>query len=98
MKWAPLLLAATLITPARAEPWPSFDGPAEERDRLGWAVPDYARLQSGGYLGMGTVAVGWWDYNANRLRLAVGYVGENGIKPNTFYRADERGQLVEVKG
>jgi hypothetical protein len=28
--------------------------------------------------------------------VTVGYVGENGIKPETWYRADESGQLVEA--
>jgi hypothetical protein len=29
-----------------------------------------------------------WDEAANRPRLAVGYVGEGGIKPDTFYQFD----------
>jgi hypothetical protein len=45
----------------------------------------------------GCIAVGWWDEKANRPRLTVGYVGENGIKPDTFYRADKNGGLAEVK-
>jgi hypothetical protein len=32
-----------------------------------------------------------------RMRIAVGYVGENGIKTDTWYRANESGALVEVK-
>ena len=41
----------------------------EERDRYGWYVPDYARVQTGGYLGMFTVGVG---YSAFRDVLNVG--------------------------
>jgi hypothetical protein len=73
MKWiAPLLVALTYGAPSGAEPWPTFDHPARERDRLGWAAPDYVRLQSGGYLGMGTVSVG---YSALRdvINVGVGY-------------------------
>ena len=36
----------------------------------------------------------WW-HDGQRRRVAVGYVGEGGIKPLTWYRADERGALVE---
>lgn len=43
----------------------------------------------------GVVAVQWFDIHAHRVRLAVGYVGENGIKPNVFYRCDREGKLVE---
>jgi hypothetical protein len=70
MRWlAPLLVVLAHATPSRAEPWPTFDHPAPERDRLGWAVPDYVRLQSGGYLGMGAVSVG---YSALRDVINVG--------------------------
>ena len=33
---------------------------------------------------------------AGRYRLVVGYVGEDGIKPNTKYRATTDGKLYEV--
>ncbi len=36
----------------------------------------------------GVFAIMYWDETANRPRLAVGYVGENGIKPETLYRYD----------
>ena len=42
----------------------------------------------------GTLVIKYWD--GDRYRLAVGYVGEDGIKPNTPYRV-ENGRLVEVK-
>jgi len=45
---------------------------------------------------IGIIVVRWWDTAKDRYRLAVGYVGEDGIKPNTFYCCDERGKLVEV--
>jgi uncharacterized protein YodC (DUF2158 family) len=43
---------------------------------------------------IGIVACQWYD--GKRYRLTVGYVGEDGIKPNTFYRAEENGKLVKV--
>jgi hypothetical protein len=46
---------------------------------------------------LGTVIIRWCDSDANRYRVTVGYVGENGIKPDTFYRCDEAGKLVEVQ-
>jgi hypothetical protein len=41
----------------------------------------------------GTLVIRWHD--RNRARLAVGYVGENGIKPNTPYRV-ANGNLTEA--
>lgn len=42
----------------------------------------------------GTIAIRRWD--GKRLRLLVGYVGENGIKPNTKYRCNDSGEFEEV--
>ena len=41
----------------------------------------------------GAIALAWRDEKGGRYRIAVGYVGEDGIKANTWYRA-ENGQLV----
>lgn len=35
-----------------------------------------------------------WDEASNRYRVAVGYVGENGIEPNVAYRLDESGKFA----
>ena len=45
---------------------------------------------------IGIIVCRWLDVSHERYRLAVGYVGEDGIKANTFYRADDNGKLVEV--
>jgi hypothetical protein len=42
----------------------------------------------------GTIVIRWWD--GNRYRLAVGYVGEDGIEPNQLYRV-EAGKLMKVE-
>ena len=44
---------------------------------------------------LGIIVLRWWD--GARYRVTVGYVGEDGIKPDTFYRCDEQGKLVEQK-
>ncbi len=44
----------------------------------------------------GTIHVRWWDCEAERYRTAVGYVGEDGIRPGVAYRVEGRGKLVEV--
>ena len=43
----------------------------------------------------GTLIITWHD--GARYRRAVGYVGEGGLKPDTPYRVNERGEFVEVK-
>jgi len=43
----------------------------------------------------GLVAVAWWDEAAKRGRLAVGYVGEDGIKADTWYGVRD-GKLAEM--
>jgi hypothetical protein len=45
---------------------------------------------------VGIIVIRWWDAKAVRFRLAVGYVGEDGIKPDTFYQCDDAGKLIEV--
>ncbi|HWA73927.1 MAG TPA: hypothetical protein VG937_16405 [Polyangiaceae bacterium] len=55
---------------------PPSPGPAPERDRWGWAVPDYARLQSGGFLGLVNVAGGY-----SALRDVLNFQLEYGFVP-----------------
>jgi hypothetical protein len=43
---------------------------------------------------IGILVCRWHD--GARYRLTIGYVGEDGIKPNTKYRADATGKIVEV--
>ena len=43
------------------------------------------------------MVVGWWDGKAARLRLTVGYVGEDGIEANTTYRCSASGALEAVR-
>ena len=45
----------------------------------------------------GTLCLRWWDGAANRYRMQVAYVGENGIKANTSYRLGDRHQFVGVE-
>ncbi len=45
----------------------------------------------------GTVCVRWYDTKAERYRLTIGYVGEDGIKADTPYQCDDHGKLYEVK-
>ena len=48
----------------------------------GTATAGYRGSATAGY--RGTVYIKWWD--GDRYRLVVGYVGEDGIEPNTPYR------------
>jgi hypothetical protein len=38
----------------------------------------------------------WWDEEARRKRLVIGYVGEDGIEPKTAYRLDNNHRFVRV--
>ena len=38
----------------------------------------------------------YYDSKAERCRIKIGYVGEDGIKPNVAYRIDDKHQIVEA--
>ena len=44
----------------------------------------------------GCIALAWWDSSAERFRVAVGYVGEDGIEADFEYRVRD-GKLARVK-
>ena len=43
----------------------------------------------------GAFALPWLD--GDQVRIAVGIIGEAGVKPDTWYRVGDQGQLIEVK-
>jgi hypothetical protein len=46
----------------------------------------------------GTICIRWWDGAQNRYRIAVGYIGEDGLLANVKYRYDvDAKKFVEVK-
>ena len=45
---------------------------------------------------LGCIALTRWVESENRYRMSVAYVGENGIKPNVFYKLDDEGNFVEA--
>lgn len=42
----------------------------------------------------GRVVLMWWDSKAMLSRVAVGYIGENGLLPNIPYRCNGEGVIV----
>ena len=44
----------------------------------------------------GCIALTWWDDTKSSYRIEVGYIGENGIKPNTPYRLNDEHKFEEV--
>lgn len=44
----------------------------------------------------GTVCV--WRWDGSRMRLVIGYPGEDGILPNVAYKCDPSGKLVRADG
>jgi len=60
---------------------------------------DYGKAEAG-YRGKavagegGKISIEWWD--GNRSRTAIGYIGEDGLKPNIPYPCNEEGKFVAV--
>jgi hypothetical protein len=69
-------------------------GTATAGDR-GTATAGYSGTATAG--DSGTICLKWYDVRADRYRIEIAYVGENGIKPNTRYRLDDNRRFVEVK-
>lgn len=57
----------------------------------GVAMVGHGGIATAGY--EGAVIVHYWDERARRMRLAVGYTGEDGLEPCRYYRV-EGGKLV----
>ena len=43
----------------------------------------------------GILQIKWYD--GKRSRISTGYIGENGLKPNTPYRLNDKGEFVKVE-
>ncbi len=75
-------------------------GATDEIIRLGASGPVVGSFNSGGEGstnsgGYGSVLIfQWWD--GKRYRIAVGYVGEDGIEPNVAYLCTGKGELVKA--
>ena len=67
----------------------------------GTSTSGYKGTSTSGYNGTstsghyGTLIIKYWD--GVRYKVAVGYVGENGIKANVPYKLNEKHEFVEVK-
>src|SRR5579875_727631 len=85
-------------------------GSSGERARIG-SSGNYARIEVTGKNAIiacaspdpviscgenGCFSAPWWDEKSGRFRIAVAYVGEDGIKPNTRYTV-QNGKFVEVQ-
>ena len=61
----------------------------------GTATAGYSGTATAGY--SGTVIIKWWDEDAERYRFAIGYIGEDGLKPGVRYKLNDKHQFVEVQ-
>ena len=68
-----------------------YSGHASATGDYGWAIAGNGGRAKANPNGLLTVQ--YWD--GNRYRVVVGYVGEDGIKADTWYQV-EKGKLVEV--
>ncbi len=76
----------------------------------GLAVSDFEGLSKAGDKGIvltgitgqasagkkGVILVKFYDAQAERERIAIGYPGEGGLEPNTFYRTNKYGKFVRA--
>jgi hypothetical protein len=61
----------------------------------GWAIGGYySRVKADNN---GVLTALWWSDKDQRPRVAVAYVGENGIKADAWYGVDAKGEFLEVK-
>ena len=44
----------------------------------------------------GCIALAWWDKKAERYRMEVAYVGEDGIEPNVAYKLGDNHKFVKA--
>ena len=69
----------------------------------GTATAGYRGTATAGYRGTATagesgeIRIQWWDSKARRYRTKIGYVGEDGIKPDTAYRLNDNHEFEEVQ-
>ena len=71
-----------------------YSGHASATGYYGWAIAGYAGTAKADSNGALTLL--WFDQKAKRPRVAVAYVGEDGIEANTEYRLDEKGKFTKV--
>jgi hypothetical protein len=71
-----------------------YSGHASATGNYGWAIAGHAGRAKAAANGALTIL--WWNEKDKRYRVAVGYVGEKGIKADTWYVV-EKGKFVEVK-
>ncbi|WP_222426189.1 hypothetical protein [Pseudomonas aeruginosa] len=46
----------------------------------------------------GEIRIRYWDEKTERYRTVIGYIGEDGLEPNTHYRLDDNHRFVKVEG
>jgi hypothetical protein len=71
------------------------DGGIATAGDWGAAAADYRGSAMAG--NGGRIQIEWYDSDNDRFRLAVGYVGENGIEPNVAYRCNNKGEFVRAR-
>ena len=79
-----------------------YRGTASAGDK-GTATAGHGGTASAGYYGTasagdkGTICIQYYDAQSERHRIAVAYVGENGIMPNRKYTLNDSHEFVEVE-
>jgi hypothetical protein len=78
------------------------DGGTATAGYRGTATAGDGGTATAGYRGTATAGDGgelrirWYDSKADRYRLAIAYVGEDGIEPNVAYRLDDEHKFVRA--
>jgi hypothetical protein len=45
----------------------------------------------------GTILIKYWDGDRDRYRIKIGYIGEDGLKPNTPYKLNQQNEFVDAQ-
>ena len=85
---------AIQVNGARGTATAGYRGTATAGYRGTATAGNYGTATAGNY---GEIRIQWWDSKAQRYRTKIGYVGEDGIKPDTAYRLNDNHELEKVQ-
>ncbi len=92
--WGVAVIGATLTVGDNQQVMVGTLGTATAGNSGTATAGDYGTATAGPW---GEIRIRWFDVKNDRYRTAVGYIGENGLKPNVAYRLNDKHKFEEVK-